>query len=237
MEINHVYDKTILFFSPHHDDLVLSCGGLVRHLFKKNCKIYSINIFTRSNWSPFLGDRFSQSGISKIRSIENENYCNTYNIFNTNLDFKDSSLRGFTDKTELTSNVIKDSEYIKIEKNIKDIVNTLKPDYIFSPTAIGNHIDHLITFNIINEMKLINVFFYEDLPYANKFLPTEVKFIISKQLNSKLNLIIDITEEIPNKIIDIGFYKSQLEAGLIENTIQYSKRFHKGLHFERIWYR
>ncbi len=230
-------NKRIMFFSPHHDDAVLSCGGLLRQLSVLCDEIHIVNVFTKSLWAPNCSQYKSMEEISSRRAKENDAYCDALHLKNTNLGFEDSMVRGYDDYEELNTDYRKDSIHVDAAKLIGRVMNQGTYDLYFCPLALGNHVDHqIVKYGVLsNPMRDTSyIIFYEDLPYASLIEEEmgQIEYELSKTLHS-LEFEFSAIEQ--KKRQDIMIYHSQLEENLIDNALNYAKRFQQSEYHERIW--
>lgn len=182
------YEK-ILIISPHPDDEILGCGGLMANMVEENKKVLLVLLTKGENShfdSPFISKdllkeervKLTQKAASKIKlPIENITF----------LDFKDGNIND------------KDSEIIKLEL----LINSIKPDAVFVPYHFEGNKDHETTSIIVKSITkntpihLIEycVWFWRTLPLREVF-KIEWKnasiFKIGKTANIKKNDAISI---------------------------------------------
>lgn len=229
--------KRILFFSPHHDDAVLSCGGLLRQLSTMCEEIHLVNVFTRSLWAPNCSHYKSLDEISDCRAKENEIYCNTLHLKNTNLGFQDSMVRGYDKYKELDSDYRKDLVYASVMDQIGQILNHGTYDLYFCPLALGNHVDHqIVKYGVLSNLgnNLSNLIFYEDLPYAS-WMKEDMRNMEDRLSKTLHPVEFDVSSNEQEKRQDIQIYHSQLEENLIESVLEYAKKFQRLEYHERVW--
>jgi len=225
-------DKKILYISPHLDDAVLSSGGVIR-IMKRVCKeLVILNVFSKSKWSIYSNIE-DYKEITKIRKEENELYGKKIHVQMKYGEVYDSSLRGYTDETELLAHVREDDTYRKV-KNVllSELINN-DYDIIFCPLAIGGHIDHKLIRYIMEQLNPTDIYYFEDLPYATHFRSYEI--IEHCNMEKKEQLFFDISLEIENKLQDITLYQSQLEPDLIESIRSYSLQYNHYVACEGVW--
>jgi LmbE family N-acetylglucosaminyl deacetylase len=221
---------SFLYFSPHLDDVVLSCGGFLRKNYKKNQLV--VNIFSGeydglTKWD--LSSGIKNRKPIKIRKKEDQRALNlvkaeiVYLNFLDNLVFTDlkRSTRPFSDSSKITAQIFQ-----IINKNILSIeavffpLDTFHPDHILI-SRIGR--------TVINKLKnrKIKIYFYEEFPH-----------FIKNQFGSKglfenySPVYFEVNREIYTKIKMIVLYKSQLLPLL---RILYPKTKLKTNAIEDIW--
>lgn len=215
--------RRLLFISPHHDDMIYSCGGVVKKLLHNNINILNINIFSLSDWSTIEG--ISKEKISLIRKSEEQKIAREWGFDTIDLDFPDSSKRGLNVVEELSSE-IDISLLLSIRNRLFEMITDVPYDVVFLPRAIGNHIDHLYAFNLSTYFSS-PIVFYEDLPYS---------FFYNHLEDFRYNeVLLDVTEYYDDKLLGIYNYQSQLETKNVQAIIDKGKGFVDDCFIERVW--
>jgi len=239
-----------IFFSPHIDDVVLSCGGLISKLEEKEILVVTI-------FSDYSGEIYSRHAKCYLNSLKFDN-ANEY--FNSRkkeeklaakildfdfewLDFPEAIFRFkkklifnnffYTKTSKLFGSVSREDKKImpfirnKIKRILKTYSNTRSKLYF--PLGIGNHIDHQILNEIGMDFQKNEIFFYEDFPYCS-----EVKNF-GRHLKSKKVFLSE--KDLKTKLKAITAYKSQLKP-LFKDTKTLRNIFVKFYKngFERYWY-
>lgn len=247
-----------LFISPHLDDAVLSCGGLISKLTPFN-KVSVITIFTGSPQIQEFSDiaqvfhndcNLEGLDILKIRCNEDIT-ASTFLGFNiTHLGFLDCIYRKLNehfiyDKREriFSTNIYDDTLFLsKVHSSLCNFDLHIY-DLIFVPLGLGNHIDHLITRKIVENISFQNnldskIRFYEDVPYCfyieedNKYNTKLVSYLEELSLD-QLNI----------KLKGISLYKSQFkmfwntQEEALNNFTKYSNKISNlsDKYYERYW--
>ena len=183
--------KKVYIISPHFDDAMLSCGGLILQIRSK-CNLKIINIFTKAHKGPYTlsAKRFLKiSGsfkdatvLFKSRNMEDKSVFTQLGIKTINLGFEDSLFRRKT-KSKFFGKILPEMNHIyptyrwhvlgdiKNEENLfngirKKLAKFAKKDEIaIVPSGIGNHVDHLIARELCEKL-FKNLVFYSDFPYS-----------------------------------------------------------------------
>lgn len=157
--IKEHYDA--VFISPHIDDVVFSCGGILAQYCREGrCLVLSI---------------FSDTGRSTAARKEEERTA-AYRIgFNFDfLDLPDNSRRellGFLPCWRYrTLAERRDGRWIKeMCSRVRMFLNSIEAHRIFFPLGVGRHIDHQICFELAFLLEgFREILFYEDIPYTLK---------------------------------------------------------------------
>lgn len=208
-----------IFFSPHFDDAILSCGGLIAKLKKTNKKVLIVTIFSEVNNDNIISDaaqHIKASGFDNVwdlnakrkneeKKIEKILQIKTFFLKETEANFR-SNYQNYNDMIG-TKNLKKEKKLItKLNKKIINTINIFlrKTGKIYFPLAVGQHVDHLIVNKIgVDLSKKFNTFFWEDYPY--------LMYLKNKILDNRysLNNRIDIKEELILKRKLINQYQSQ----------------------------
>ena len=168
----------LIILSPHLDDGVWSCGGLISHATKSGCKVDVITVYTGNPVEKDL-PKLQEKEITKHGSLERrkEEDTEALTILNANIiwwDFPTRLLRKpwinkrtETFNTPIGDIMINDSNYLKIENKIKDLITNNPDAYIFSPISVGHMYDHVELFTACINMGyklnyLEKILFYED---------------------------------------------------------------------------
>ena len=182
-----------IFLSPHLDDVVLSCGGLIYDLSKKNA---SIEIWTlcAGDPDPLLIPQFAwqlhqrwQTGADAvaIRRDEDRSSCRWINAVPIHFNFLDCIYRRspgsgeaiILQNEDLFTPVSADEEYLLVE--VQNFLERSLPTdaRLVVPLGLGSHKDHELT-RLAAERLPRDLYYYADYPYAvlpeaqiEKFLP------------------------------------------------------------------
>jgi|TARA_B110000483_G_scaffold227625_1_gene289584 LmbE family N-acetylglucosaminyl deacetylase len=121
--------KQILILSPHADDEILGCGGIISKFSKEGC---DINVLILTNANDGAPEIYSKKDIKKIRDeskLANE-FIGTKKLFFENLP-------------ALTLNQY---PLYKISNIIEKYILKIKPEVVFIPSSNDIHEDHKIIF-------------------------------------------------------------------------------------------
>ncbi len=171
--------KTVLFISPHLDDVALSCSKSISALRRQGFEVFVVTLFSTSDNPKRIGSRPWEKVSYEERKREDVKACESLGAKALHLDFLDAPyrLRKFSKFNSLFLSSTKN--YPQLIKDLASRIITLidehQPIKIFAPLGIGWHIDHLLTFEAVYSLKSnakfnqVEFYFYEDRPYT--FVP------------------------------------------------------------------
>lgn len=160
----------VLFLSPHLDDVALSCSKCISALAQQGFAINVLTLFTESNNSELPGSRPWETVSYKERQAEDIAACKILNANVVHLGLKDAPYRSINEF--YTVSIKQEENFISTAlQEVLTKTKELSPTKIFSPLGVGWHIDHLITHEITQRLRLlinpdVEFFFYEDRPYV-----------------------------------------------------------------------
>ena len=130
-----------------------------------------------------------------------------------------------------------DKLYSLLKARLSSILSEYQVKTLVSPLAVGNHPNHVVISRVCKELrkKVSRTYFYEDLPYANLWKPSQIRRhlrIFDRNLNP---VMINIEDVMDRKIENLQLYKTQVMSET-EHVLKYSRRkdLGKGAH-ERLW--
>ena len=121
--------KKILILSPHADDEILGCGGLITKYTKKN---YQISVLILTNAHKGAPEIYSEKKIHQIRNeaIKANNFIGTKKLFFENLPALNLS----------------NYPIYKITNVLNKYLDDIKPEILLIPSSNDIHDDHKIIF-------------------------------------------------------------------------------------------
>lgn len=171
--------KTVLFISPHLDDVALSCSKSVSALRRQGFDTMVVTLFSTSDNPTRIGNRPWEKVSYEERKREDLKACESLGAKALYMDFLDAPyrLQKFSKFNSLFLSSPKNyPQLIKdLAEKIRALIDKHRPLKIFAPLGIGWHIDHLLTFEAIYSLKTnpkfadVEFYFYEDRPYT--FVP------------------------------------------------------------------
>ena len=179
-----------IFFSPHADDVVLSCGGTIHSLVSRNQSVEAVGVFAgipkvprysayarhlHAKWhlpADPIEERWREDTAAMkelgITKFERWNFCEApYRI-------APSGCPLYTVNEQLVGSAagedreLRDLIAQKVRAHLDELPET---SVLYFPLSLGDHVDHRILFEIGLELCAAGrrVRFYEDYPYAEKY--------------------------------------------------------------------
>jgi len=219
----------ITIISPHIDDAVLSLGGIIARLRKKNFEVTVQYVFNVSSWTnpqnigniQYDGDI---SAISSLRESEEREVAKILGYSFEMLNFGDTPLRDTQADEKL---------FIRIKQLLKKKIEQSR--MCLFPLGI-DHADHIFLSKMGFEFRKEGypILFYEDLPYA-----AISHYDYRERYNFNLNemrLSPHITEiSLPMKYTALKEYRSQVSGSWLKNIMNYSYNLATNSYYERLW--
>ncbi len=219
--------KMNVYFSPHFDDVVLSCGGL---LLKDKSEKVVFTVFSGEYKGHTLWDnacKISSENPVFLRKEEDRRALKEAGALPVYGNFFDNAFYSDICKTERPEN-----EYGKIKEEITRFILKNNIEKLFFPLGI-DHPDHRIIGRIGREITFAGkTIFYEDFPYA-----------INHETIKEFSFPFFLEEiDIQKKVNLVSFYASQKEAlsevllqgrDLADAILKYHFFPEKGAYYER----
>ena len=165
-----------LALSPHLDDAVFSAGGILARLAGRGWDVVVATVFTRSVTAP-LGFALRcqlDKGLSAdvdymaLRRDEDAAACAVIGAQPRWLDFAEAPHRGYGSATSLFGDVHPgDAIARSIDAAFATLIDSLRPDMILAPQAIGGHVDHVVTVGALRSLRRPEpCLWWRDFPYV-----------------------------------------------------------------------
>lgn len=172
-----------LFLSPHCDDAVLSCGALMAELRAAGERVVIVSLCTASpapvTLSPFACREQAAWGAAvdcyAQRRAEDQAAAAVLGVELLQLDALDAIYRQdaqgrhfYTDAAALFGPVHPADSSVALQARLDSVLVALAPTTIYTPLAVGRHVDHQRTRRIAEcwVCQGLPVLFYEDYPYV-----------------------------------------------------------------------
>ena len=172
--IDHIFStySRHVFLSPHPDDAVWSCGGLIDLLNKNHYPIMIITIFDGepATLPPQTSlDAWRVIARPQLRRMENKKAIGRLNAEHLSLNFVDGALRNDGASFSYTLNTLfhdpAGEEDLKhsIRQRLQEVLRS--GDLVYAPLASGNHLDHHVVRSAITGCIEQKIAYYDDFPY------------------------------------------------------------------------
>lgn len=179
-----------IFFSPHADDVVLSCGGTIHSLITRDESVAVVGVFAgkiaapasayarhlHSKWrlgEEAIEERWQEdSAAMKLLGVENVEH---WNYVEAPYRSNEAGRPFYASNEELVGRItsadhpLRDDLARKIGAHLRSVeVEAL----LYFPLAVGDHVDHQLLFDVGLEMAAAGrqVRFYEDFPYVDSYV-------------------------------------------------------------------
>lgn len=155
----------LLFISPHLDDVVLSCSGLVITERLAGKHILVATVFDRGDDSDERRREYD------IRHAEDKAAMDLLGVNYRWLNFPDAPVRNRIYNSFMGKHLDTDPADVQLADDVAKTVMSLceetQAETIFLPLGIGSHIDHRLTYACASALpRDSRLVFYEDRPYV-----------------------------------------------------------------------
>jgi LmbE family N-acetylglucosaminyl deacetylase len=173
-------DVPWIFLSPHLDDAVFSCGGLISYLVEQGVPTRIVTVFSDQVSDPARFTEYARSMHARwetgnepyrIRKQEDTNASQLLRTEQIHLGFQDCIYRTLPDGSPVVSSndelfgEVKPGENYLIRNVAKKIAELATGQCVcVCPLGLGHHIDHQITRKAAELSQ--KPLYYADLPYA-----------------------------------------------------------------------
>ncbi len=171
--------KTALFLSPHLDDVAFSCGGtLLRLAGDPAWRVVLCTVFTATVDQPqgFALRCQTDKGIAPevdymaLRRAEDRAFAEAAGVDDAwHWELPEAPHRGYESPAELFAGErADDTVWQPVRDALTSLDAELRPDVMFAPQGLGNHVDHLQTIRAVLGVYPAGgkVCWYRDTPYA-----------------------------------------------------------------------
>jgi LmbE family N-acetylglucosaminyl deacetylase len=221
----------MMFVSPHLDDAVLSCGGLISSIVRHGGRAVVVSVFTgdapsASSLGPLAVELHRRWGLAEVgvaRRREDLHALSLLGAEAVHLGFHEVIYR--RDRhgaarcqvlTDLFSAPTEDDQALtrEVSGELLRLIEQLRPWGICAPAGVGDHVDHLLTrtavAQAIEQAGIHGLLWYEEMPYAS----TECGAPSLKALlHTAVPLIAELAErDWQQKLAAIRSYESQLPS-------------------------
>jgi len=211
--------KIILFLSPHFDDVVFSCAGLLHFLHLIDAKPVWATVFSSGVKKPtgFALECQTSKGIPEYLNYMEIRFCEDIECAKflkasspIRLGFLEAPYREYTSPDMLFGPIRKEDLIItlpEIEAHLSKLINNLDPNIVFAPLGLGHHVDHrIINKAICAVSKRRKIIFYAESPYILKCSAKALR----KLTTNKNAYYYDVQDLELIRTTAYSFYRSQL---------------------------
>ncbi|RJQ56256.1 MAG: hypothetical protein C4526_02370 [Nitrospiraceae bacterium] len=203
--------KTLLVLSPHPDDEILGCGGLIAKVKNMNGKVFVI-MFAVGNVKQIGGESRTDARTKEVEKVMEYMGVDGYEIIFMN------------DDIHLKLDVMPRKDLIDIiESKSRFSLNKVNPDIIAVPSLACQNQDHEAVFHAA---------FTACRPRVKKGLNNAPAVLVYEQVDNlwtsrsfKPNFYVDISDYLETKIKALSLYESQMREEPNLRSIENVKRF------------
>ena len=169
----------ILVFSPHLDDAVFSCGGLLQDLSGELVRV--VTCFTRSVPNPrgFALACQLDKGLTPqvdymaLRRAEDEKAMELLGLYPEHWDLPEAPHRGYRSAPDLFAGIhADDSVQEELRQRVASVIYDYRPLTVLYPLGAGHHADHLQVIEAVHFVKRrweqVDFIQYYDQPYTHR---------------------------------------------------------------------
>jgi LmbE family N-acetylglucosaminyl deacetylase len=166
-----------LALSPHLDDAVFSCGGLLAALVDAGWDVTLATVFTATK-RPVSGFALAcqlDKGLSPdvdymaLRRAEDREAAAILGIADLrHLDLLEAPHRGYESAPALFGDVVEDDEMWRaVSARVAPLLDETRPALVLAPQGLGGHVDHRQVIRAVLQVTSAEqVTWYRDTPYA-----------------------------------------------------------------------
>ena len=170
-----------LFLSPHLDDAIFSCGGLIAQLAPERVRV--VTCFTKSVPQP-TGfalqcqlDKGLAAGVDymALRREEDRRACEQLHAECEWWDVAEAPHRGYASASMLFADLLPSDEEIigELEQRLRQLLSSTYATSVYYPYGAGDHVDHRLLIAAVARVRpdwpRVCWMQYYDQPYTNKF--------------------------------------------------------------------
>ncbi len=150
---------TVIFLSPHLDDAVFSCAGMIQQMIRTGKRVLVVTFFTSGY------DGYDQRRTEDIAAVSFLG-ASVLHLGQTDAPYRIPAyltfreiIFGWHPQDELT--------LASTLQLLEGLCEREQPESIFAPLGVGGHVDHRIVHESVKRLSWpASLYFYEDRPYA-----------------------------------------------------------------------
>jgi LmbE family N-acetylglucosaminyl deacetylase len=230
-----------VYLSPHLDDAVMSCGGIIHRQISSGDQVLAITIFSGNHQggelSPFALVQHSYWGNPPhpmlLRRAEDAAALALLGADVQHLDYPDAVYRAapdgkwiYTDEEALWQAVsladpLAGEGSQALADRLDALLSPADQTVVYVPLGVGRHVDHQIVHAAARRLlqRGYRLAFYEDVPYAMTPGATELAVTAAGADEWKAEAVPLDPEDLAAKVSALSYYRSQMYVlfGGIEN--------------------
>ena len=231
----------LVVIEPHMDDAALSTGGSLLHR-RGRCRITILSVVKWSNFTSYLllkRNYLDVSEISTLRQQESVLVARMLGAEHRCLNWNDAPLRFYPSERwspatveefnkapqDFAKGFPNPNEVSLLAEQLTQELTTLRPDELWIPMGLGDHLDHRTTrsaclralVNARERFLNVPVLMYEDIPYSKE--PSHAALIRTTLASCGTRLVRmteDITDVFEAKLRLSSIYASQFKPSYLE---------------------
>lgn len=228
-EVPSIETPHVLIVSPHADDAALSCAG--RMLKTHSSVKYSIvTVFKAggvSRYFPLSTEELQIFNMAEDRAVAEALGANHFSF-----EFQEAMVR--TGRWNVTKSYCEPRIEGLVMEQLLSLTRQVRPDELWFPLGLGNHIDHLLLRNVEGAIPC-KIRFYEDQPYGAEIQRKEVEMVLKEITTGLQPDTIDITNVIEKKIQICSMYHTQYDRSYLEKLRTFASWRGNGDLIEFLW--
>ena len=177
-------DHRLIILSPHLDDAVLSCGGLIAAAAAGGHRVEIWTLFCRAPWWPrysplahwfhsVCGGR-TGAGLARRRRAEDREACRMLGVAFRHYRWRDAVYR-LDQAGEVLYESCRQERWLSADDTLLEQItrqlaqDLTECDLLIGPLALGMHVDHQLARAAAERSGHARLAYYPDLPYQVRF--------------------------------------------------------------------
>ena len=223
----------VLAISPHLDDAIFSAGATLAQHVADGDDVTIITCFTGNVAQPqgFALACQLDKGLSAsvdymaLRRAEDAAACAALGARHMHLPHLEAPHRGYDSAPALFAGVLtSDGMAADLRASLAAILAHEQPDILYGPMAVGDHVDHIIVREVLEE-KASQGLLWEDFPYAMRndqpAADAECRHPADVMLEKKINAAACYTSQIPFQFGSLEEMRHAMAGWKTERFVQF----------------